>query len=139
MCPPCLPVLKFCFHCAAGVGAGIQCLPCVSVVVDVAPEILRSTPYSTPVDMWSVGVITYILLGGYPPFHGKLQLKACFGPLSFPCTWLTGGAVNGSSHFYVMAIAVNTLVAVRAKTPTKAVARFVVSYNRHQLGEVRLP
>ncbi|CAM9413077.1 unnamed protein product [Chrysoparadoxa australica] len=37
----------------------------------VAPEILRGHPYGAPVDMWSVGVITFILLGGYPPFHDE--------------------------------------------------------------------
>jgi calcium/calmodulin-dependent protein kinase I len=34
----------------------------------VSPEILEGRPYDTRADMWSVGVILYILLGGYPPF-----------------------------------------------------------------------
>jgi calcium/calmodulin-dependent protein kinase I len=37
----------------------------------VAPEILERTPYDTRVDMWSLGVIVYIILGGYPPFIGQ--------------------------------------------------------------------
>eukprot|EP01006_Ploeotia_vitrea_P016000 TRINITY_DN46439_c0_g1_i1.p1 TRINITY_DN46439_c0_g1~~TRINITY_DN46439_c0_g1_i1.p1 ORF type:complete len:371 (+),score=-14.88 TRINITY_DN46439_c0_g1_i1:60-1172(+) len=39
----------------------------------VAPEILCDKPHGKPVDMWSIGVITYILLGGYPPFHDENQ------------------------------------------------------------------
>uniref|UniRef100_A0A7S2XV40 non-specific serine/threonine protein kinase n=1 Tax=Fibrocapsa japonica TaxID=94617 RepID=A0A7S2XV40_9STRA len=39
----------------------------------VAPEILNGVPYGLAVDMWSIGVITYILLGGYPPFHDEKQ------------------------------------------------------------------
>jgi calcium/calmodulin-dependent protein kinase I len=35
----------------------------------VAPEILRCVPYGTEIDMWSMGVIVYILLGGYAPFR----------------------------------------------------------------------
>eukprot|EP00977_Amphora_coffeiformis_P005764 scaffold1221_cov207-Amphora_coffeaeformis.AAC.23 len=37
----------------------------------VAPEILLAAtrgPYHVPCDMWSLGVIVYILLGGYSPF-----------------------------------------------------------------------
>jgi len=34
----------------------------------VAPEILEGVPYGTQADMWSLGVIAFILLGGYPPF-----------------------------------------------------------------------
>ena len=39
----------------------------------VAPEILKRVSYGAAVDMWSVGVLTYILLGGYPPFYDDDQ------------------------------------------------------------------
>ena len=37
----------------------------------ISPEIWSDQTYGKPVDMWSFGVIAYILLGGYPPFYDE--------------------------------------------------------------------
>jgi calcium/calmodulin-dependent protein kinase I len=44
----------------------------------VAPEILDSNVdgYDHRADMWSVGVVTFVLLGGYAPFDGPLEQLA---------------------------------------------------------------
>lgn len=38
----------------------------------VSPEILRNVKYSEKTDMWSLGVVLYILLCGFPPFSEQL-------------------------------------------------------------------
>ena len=37
----------------------------------VAPEVVLGQHYSTQADMWSVGCLLYMLLGGYPPFQDE--------------------------------------------------------------------
>jgi serine/threonine protein kinase len=39
----------------------------------MAPEIVNEEAYDQKVDIWSTGVIAYILLSGRPPFRGKTK------------------------------------------------------------------
>ena len=41
----------------------------------VAPEILNGEKYGAGVDVWSCGVIVYIVMCGYPPFYDENQNK----------------------------------------------------------------
>jgi len=58
----------------------------------VAPEVLQNKGYSSgAVDLWSAGVILYILLCGFPPFYEE-ELPALFdqilkGRYDFPSPW----------------------------------------------------
>ncbi|GFY91235.1 protein kinase family protein [Actinidia rufa] len=41
----------------------------------MAPEILQFRPYDEKVDMWSVGVMLFELLHGYPPYRGRSNVQ----------------------------------------------------------------
>lgn len=59
----------------------------------VAPEILKNEPYGPAVDMWSIGVILYILLCGFPPFYDEsaavLYAQIKRGDYDFPDPYWT--------------------------------------------------
>ena len=56
-----------------GVGDKMKAKGRVGTVSYMAPEVLRSkatrVPYAKPCDVWSLGVVTYMLLSGQRPFH----------------------------------------------------------------------
>ncbi|KAJ3341527.1 hypothetical protein HDU93_004687 [Gonapodya sp. JEL0774] len=41
----------------------------------MAPEVIRRVGHHKPVDMWSIGVLTYFLLCGYTPFDASSQAE----------------------------------------------------------------
>lgn len=41
----------------------------------MAPEVVNGESYGVKADMWSIGVLLYIMMSGYLPFNGKTTEK----------------------------------------------------------------
>jgi serine/threonine protein kinase len=82
---------------------------CCGTPLYIAPEVLNAGlfktggPYGVECDMWSIGIITYILLCGYPPFRGKTTTeqfkKIVEGNYSFPSNKVWGHISEEAKDF----------------------------------------
>eukprot|EP00759_Apiculatamorpha_spiralis_P035303 PhF_6_TR36164/c0_g1_i1/m.52605/K08794/CAMK1; calcium/calmodulin-dependent protein kinase I len=74
----------------------------VGTVKFMAPEMLMKKEYTEAVDMWSLGVVVYIILSGAEPFQGNgfaLNTAICNGTFTFPdATW---NGISGSAKDFV--------------------------------------
>ena len=51
------------------IGPEEKCKEPYGTLTYVAPEIVKDEPYSKQVDLWSIGVMTFLMLGGHLPFN----------------------------------------------------------------------
>jgi len=67
-----------------------------------APEIVRQETYGLPCDMWSIGVVVYLLLTGRQPFNGRtpeetrrLMIKGSYdsSPLAHRCSMIASDLI----------------------------------------------
>lgn len=55
----------------------------------VAPEIYQGRPYDKSIDVWSLGVILYVLCCGHLPFNGENQMELAEKIISVTPSWPT--------------------------------------------------
>lgn len=70
------------------IGKGTEIREIVGTPDYVAPEVLQYEPISLATDVWSLGVLTYVLLSGHSPFGGDTKQETfcniTAGSLDFP-------------------------------------------------------
>ena len=97
---------------------GDTLVKCCGTPLYIAPEVLNAglfktgPPYGVKADIWSAGVICYILLSGYPPFRAKTQAdqfkKVIEAKLEFPPTKMWGQVSPSAVDFIQRMIVVDT-------------------------------
>ena len=57
---------------------------CVGSPIYMAPQILERTQYTTKCDIWSLGVIFYEMIHGYPPWKARDEAELLRGIKGIP-------------------------------------------------------
>jgi serine/threonine protein kinase len=57
---------------------------CVGSPIYMAPQILERTQYTTKCDIWSLGIIFYEMLFGYPPWKARDEAELLRGIKTIP-------------------------------------------------------
>ncbi|KAJ6246203.1 serine/threonine-protein kinase 17 [Anaeramoeba flamelloides] len=90
----------------------------------VAPEIIKRSGYGQHVDLWSIGVIMYVLLSGYTPFYAdtipKLFEKIKKGNIKFPKEqWgnISSSAIDLIKQFLVVSVPLRITINEALKHP----------------------
>jgi len=74
---------------------------CCGTISYVSPEVLRSQGYTNKCDVWSMGVILFMMLSGYPPFvgeKGEIASKILSGTISWRGPW---SQISTRAHHFV--------------------------------------
>ncbi|XP_031490526.1 serine/threonine-protein kinase ATG1t [Nymphaea colorata] len=78
--PNCDAVLKISdFGLSRTIGPGDNAETVCGSPLYMAPEVLQFQKYDEKVDLWSLGVIAFELLNGYPPFKGRNNVQLLQG------------------------------------------------------------
>ena len=77
------------------IGPGVMCNEPFGTFSYVAPEVLQEKPYSFKVDLFAIGIISYLLVAGFLPFdhetsEREIAKRTVYEPTPFPpCIWNT--------------------------------------------------
>ncbi|KDR22334.1 hypothetical protein L798_01989, partial [Zootermopsis nevadensis] len=106
--------IKLCdFGISRVIKSGVEVREILGTPDYVAPEVLGYEPISLATDIWSVGVLTYVLLSGYSPFAGNTKQET-FCNISQCCLSFPDELFDG-----VSSVAKDFIQATLVKDPSK--------------------
>ena len=84
------------FGLGCDIGVTLQVREMLGTPEFVSPEVVNYEPLSLNTDLWSIGVITYIMLSGLSPFLGDTQQQTYENIVAVDYTYDEEGCENSS-------------------------------------------